>query len=332
MVAMVAMEPMKVVGSSMFSLPNTFPPGLGDDRSMPTELFQQGPPPGLGDRQMPAELSLHGLLEMDSSTSPVNSDIHRRRQLELENKLLSDESVRLITMKLELENARLAQEVVALRSLSMQSGAWGHGSTLAGPPGMFLPHKTKPVRSESECSTVASSRGRRLSADPSTGDLSALSSPSFTDSSDEDSGETTIMMRNIPNNYTRDMLVRTLDVHGFAGAYDMVYLPLDFTSGAGLGYAFLNFVSVCDAQRFKRKFQGFRDWEVPSEKVCSVQNKASVQGLRANIERYRNNPMMHESVPDAFKPVLFSNGMRVAFPPPTRRLRAPSTNEAAKAS
>lgn len=324
-----AMEPMKVVGSSMFSLPSNFPPGLGDDLAVPAD-FCQGPPPGLCNRSVPAELSLHGLLDMDGPVSPGNADLQRRRQLEMENKFLSDESLRLMTLKLELENVRLAQEVAALRSHTVHPAAWCPASPLSGPPGMFLPQKTKSFRSESECSTAPSTRGRRLkSSGASSGDLSASS---ITDSSDEDAGETTIMMRNIPNNYTRDMLLRTLDVHGFASFYDMVYLPLDFNSGAGLGYAFLNFVSSTEAQRFKVKFHGFRDWEVPSEKICSVQNKASVQGLRANVDRYRNNPMMHEAVPDAFKPVLFQSGIRVAFPPPTRRLRAPSTNEAAKAS
>lgn len=47
------------------------------------------------------------------------------------------------------------------------------------------------------------------------------------------------------------------------------------------------------------------------------------QGLEAHVERYRNSPVMHEDVPDTFKPVLFANGVRISFPLPTRKLRAP---------
>lgn len=135
--------------------------------------------------------------------------------------------------------------------------------------------------------------------------------------------ETTVMMRNIPNSYTREKLLVLLDNHGFALKYDLVYLPIDFTSRAGLGYAFLNFTSPQDAKRFREHFHGFDDWGVFSEKACDALGSAAHQGLAANMERYRNSPVMHEAVPDEFRPVIFKDGVRVPFPPPTRRLRAP---------
>ena len=46
---------------------------------------------------------------------------------------------------------------------------------------------------------------------------------------------TTVMLRNIPNNYTRDMFLALLDHHGFAGRYDFAYLPCDFYRDANLG-------------------------------------------------------------------------------------------------
>ncbi|CAE7888089.1 ML3 [Symbiodinium necroappetens] len=46
---------------------------------------------------------------------------------------------------------------------------------------------------------------------------------------------TTVMLRNIPNNYTRDMFLELLDQHGFAGRYDFAYLPCDFCRDANLG-------------------------------------------------------------------------------------------------
>jgi len=92
---------------------------------------------------------------------------------------------------------------------------------------------------------------------------------------------------------------------------------------SGLGYAFINFRTAADARRFREYFHGFDDWGVFSEKACDAHGSATHQGLEANIERYRNSPMMHESVPDEFRPVIFKAGVRVLFPPPTRRLRAP---------
>ena len=71
-----------------------------------------------------------------------------------------------------------------------------------------------------------------------------------------------MMMRNLPNNYTRpvsacaalqqaartkwlcrSMLLQLLDSRDFAGQYDFLYLPIDFTRRANLGYAFVNLVS-----------------------------------------------------------------------------------------
>merc|ERR1719461_2657977 len=58
---------------------------------------------------------------------------------------------------------------------------------------------------------------------------------------------TTLMLRNLPLDYTRDMLLQLLDKEGFAGKYDFIYLPVDFKTRAGLGYAFLNMVRATDA-------------------------------------------------------------------------------------
>jgi len=135
--------------------------------------------------------------------------------------------------------------------------------------------------------------------------------------------KTTVMLRNLPNNYTRDMLLHLVDTHGFSGSYDLIYMPTDFTSNVGLGYAFINFVSTEEASRFWSKFQGFSDWEVASKKVCEIGWSSVLQGLQPHIDRYRNSPVMHDSVPDEFKPVLFSNGERVRFPSPNKSLRAP---------
>merc|ERR1719454_87460 len=53
---------------------------------------------------------------------------------------------------------------------------------------------------------------------------------------------TTVMMRNLPVELTRDMLLQLLNDQGFAGEYNFIYMPVDFVKQVGLGYAFVNLV------------------------------------------------------------------------------------------
>lgn len=53
-----------------------------------------------------------------------------------------------------------------------------------------------------------------------------------------------VMLRNLPNNYTRDMFLSLLDEEGLSELYDFVYLPMDFCRDANLGYAFVNLVKL----------------------------------------------------------------------------------------
>lgn len=140
----------------------------------------------------------------------------------------------------------------------------------------------------------------------------------------DQTANTTVMLRNLPNDYTRDALLDLLDqAGGFARKYDFVYLPIDFKSQAGLGYAFVNFVSPAEAERCKQTFEGFSRWGMRSSKVCSVTWGNPLQGYAAHVERYRDSPVMHESVPDEWKPILLAGGVRQVFPPPTKHIKAP---------
>jgi len=134
---------------------------------------------------------------------------------------------------------------------------------------------------------------------------------------------TTVMLRNLPNNYTREMLLELIDGRGFTGQFDFLYLPIDFQTYACLGYAFVNLISPAVSQRFWRAFDGFKGWSLPSKKVCYVSWSGPHQGLDAHIERYRNSPVMHPDVMDEFKPVLFKDGVRMSFPPASKSIRPP---------
>jgi len=129
---------------------------------------------------------------------------------------------------------------------------------------------------------------------------------------------TTVMMKNIPNKYTQDSVMDLIHRRGFKSSYDFLYLPIDFRSKSNMGYAFINFCTPEDAQRFAAAFTGYQEWGFNSIKVCEVTWSRPFQGLAAHIDRYRNSPTMHSSIPMEFKPAIFFAGQRLPFPPPTR--------------
>jgi len=138
--------------------------------------------------------------------------------------------------------------------------------------------------------------------------------------------QTSMMLRNTPPELTRDMLRSLLDNSGFKECYDFMYLPLDFKTLSGIGYAILNFVAAAHAVRFEVSFQEFTDWPIASDKVAKVvrMQGADHMNLEANIRRYRNSPVMHSSVPDQFKPIIFVNGKPAPFPEPTVKIYPPA--------
>lgn len=135
--------------------------------------------------------------------------------------------------------------------------------------------------------------------------------------------QTTIMLRNLPLTYTRTMLLDLLDAEGFKGRYDFLYLPSSFETFLGFGYAFVNFSSEDNAELARQHFQDFNQWTTAGEEVCETSWSDPYQGLAANVERYRNSPVMHESVDDEHKPIVLLGGLRQTFPAPTKLIKAP---------
>mmetsp|Transcript_65123 Transcript_65123/g.128611 ORF Transcript_65123/g.128611 Transcript_65123/m.128611 type:complete len:83 (-) Transcript_65123:41-289(-) len=71
------------------------------------------------------------------------------------------------------------------------------------------------------------------------------------------------------------------------------------------------------------RFADFQQWKTPSSKVCAVSWGNPLQGLQAHIEKFRNSPVMHSEVKDEWKPILFRQGHRIAFPDPTKVIQRP---------
>jgi|Transcript_116363 hypothetical protein len=135
--------------------------------------------------------------------------------------------------------------------------------------------------------------------------------------------QTTVMIRNLVETCTRQMLLDFLNHQGFEKQFDMVYLPLKFCSKLCFHYAFVNFTTEEVTKRFIKDLQGYKGAEAFGEQACDISMSVDNQGLAAAIKRYRNSPVMHPSVPDECKPLIFKDGKPIPFPPPTKNIRKP---------
>merc|ERR1712031_12811 len=90
-----------------------------------------------------------------------------------------------------------------------------------------------------------------------------------------------------------------------------------------IGYAFVNFATPEAAQECISRLDGLSDRITTGETSLNVYWSEKDQGLMTIIDRHRNSPVMHESVLDEFKPAVYVEGVRVAFPPSTKHVRPP---------
>ena len=118
-----------------------------------------------------------------------------------------------------------------------------------------------------------------------------------------DDQRTTVMIKNIPNKYTRKLLINELDV-SFQKKYDFIYLPIDFVNKCNYGYAFVNFISP------KYVFDIYEQWSgniwphFNSSKVCQI-TYARVQGLEKLQNHFRTSNIMKIKYSE-YKPVFGS--------------------------
>lgn len=122
---------------------------------------------------------------------------------------------------------------------------------------------------------------------------------------------TTVMLRNIPNRYTRDMLVDRLD-EKYKGRYDFVYLPIDFNSKCNVGYAFINFTTPDMAATFMQEYHGAKTKiclpGFSSSKTCEV-CYARYQGREANMENLRDDKFLEKlSERPEWQPLFYDDG------------------------
>lgn len=111
------------------------------------------------------------------------------------------------------------------------------------------------------------------------------------------------MIRNIPNKYTKTLMLQKIDEH-FQGQYNFFYLPIDFKvvvsadqNQCNMGYAFLNFVHSKHVKPFYKDMNN-KKWEkFNSEKVCNI-TYGRIQGLETLISHLNNSNVMTQPVSD----------------------------------
>eukprot|EP00547_Thalassionema_nitzschioides_P017591 CAMPEP_0194246802 /NCGR_PEP_ID=MMETSP0158-20130606/15609_1 /TAXON_ID=33649 /ORGANISM="Thalassionema nitzschioides, Strain L26-B" /LENGTH=872 /DNA_ID=CAMNT_0038982795 /DNA_START=81 /DNA_END=2699 /DNA_ORIENTATION=- len=128
---------------------------------------------------------------------------------------------------------------------------------------------------------------------------------------------TSLMVRNIPNKYTQQMLLSEFTDNGHGpGKIDFFYLPIDFKNKCNRGYVFVNFVDCRDIVQFHRQYFG-QHWRVfNSDKICDI-TYARIQGKTGMLKRFENSALMEKD--EEYKPLVFvshgpEKGSRISFP------------------
>jgi len=119
---------------------------------------------------------------------------------------------------------------------------------------------------------------------------------------------TTLMIRNIPNAYTRAMFVTEIDALGLTGTYDFLYLPIDKNTEWNVGYAFVNFLTPEKASECNRLLTNhtFRCFEHNSAKITKI-SPAHIQGLEKNLAYYQKTAV-HCAGRIASRPLVLPGG------------------------
>merc|ERR1719272_2242703 len=102
----------------------------------------------------------------------------------------------------------------------------------------------------------------------------------------------TVMIRNIPCRFSREEAMSFLDEVGLRGLYDLVYLPMNSSGRANLGYIFVDFVSTEAVQECRGILTGRKFGISDTTKRCEV-SYARMQGCE--VLKKEASKMKHAS-------------------------------------
>ncbi|XP_017245680.2 protein terminal ear1 homolog [Daucus carota subsp. sativus] len=138
-----------------------------------------------------------------------------------------------------------------------------------------------------------------------------------------DCKKTSVMMRNIPNQYKRDDLMEFIDKFCLENnmQYDFLYLPMDFKRHNNKGYAFINFTKASHARVFQDLMNGYkwgwvhlRNCNFKSSKTCEIA-WAKIQGKNGLVRHFSNSNF----------PCFTKKYLPVQLSPPRNGSSSPST-------
>jgi len=143
---------------------------------------------------------------------------------------------------------------------------------------------------------------------------------------DEMSGQTTVMVSDIPSSISQQDLVHTLQREGFGRLFNFVYIPMNLKHGLKhSGFGFVNFVNHIVAEQAMGQMRGL-------ESTCAAEvglgnftcSWGACQGLSHNFDHYRRSPLKHEMVPARLKPAFFDGwGHQLTLAGPTMAIQTP---------
>lgn len=107
---------------------------------------------------------------------------------------------------------------------------------------------------------------------------------------------TTLMIRNVPPEFTIDTLYKMLmDI--VPGEFDFAYNRIDFRLNQAVGYAFVNFITTTALLKFVQRWLGRllpRNILRRHQKPCAV-SYANVQGYECLVAKFRNSSILDEA-------------------------------------
>jgi len=123
-----------------------------------------------------------------------------------------------------------------------------------------------------------------------------------------DEGVVTVMVRQIPRQFTQLIFLKEVNRRGFEGLYDFLYLPFDLKKGINVGYGFLSFIDPKHAQDFRTELDGaFLDRHMRMKGKPLRIHPAKVQGYEANYKHFVQTKTGQKQDPH-FSPLFFPSG------------------------
>ncbi|KAK8792348.1 hypothetical protein WA588_004846 [Blastocystis sp. NMH] len=112
---------------------------------------------------------------------------------------------------------------------------------------------------------------------------------------------TTLMIRNIPNSFTQDVVLRI--VNGYIrNRFDFFYLPIDFKTQCNLGYCYINVLDVDTVLDMYNNFHNKHWPNTVSNKTCQI-CYARIQGKKQMMKDCDDWAVMH--LADEYRPLFY---------------------------